>query len=429
MSNIAVGLQRFIDYWDAISMNIWIIDHYSVPIKYYPLARQRNFAKYLIKKGHSVTIFAASSVHNSYVNLIEDNADYREYFDDEIKYVLVKCHSYQKNGLKRIFNMFEFAYKLKRVCDGYSKPDIVIATSMTQLACAQGIRLARKYGCKVIAQITDLWPETIVSYGVASRNNPIVVMLRFLEKWTYKNADKIIFSMEGAYDYIKEQGWDMDIPRGKVYFINNGVDKSDFTYNANEYVLDDEDLKDDSYFKVIYTGSIRKVNNLDKILDVAKNIQKKYIKFIIFGDGDERSRLEKRLIEENIKNVIFKGKVDKKFIPYIVQCADLNYAHNDQSSIFRYGISFNKIFDYFAAGKPIISDFYANYNPIAMEKAGINVQSGDPIKIAYAIEELSQLSDDDYKAYCSNAKAASEKYDFKRLTDYLEEIICDLVNK
>lgn len=56
-------------------MNIWLINHYAVPPKYYPLARPTLFAKNLMAKGHTVTVFAASSVHNSDVNLITDRAE------------------------------------------------------------------------------------------------------------------------------------------------------------------------------------------------------------------------------------------------------------------------------------------------------------------------------------------------------------------
>ena len=59
-------------------MNIWLINHYAVPPKYYPLARPTNFAKHLMRMGHQVTIFAASTLHNSDLNLIRDHKPYRE---------------------------------------------------------------------------------------------------------------------------------------------------------------------------------------------------------------------------------------------------------------------------------------------------------------------------------------------------------------
>ena len=88
-------------------MNIWLINHYAVPPIYYPLARTTNFAKYLMRMGHTVTIFAASSVHNSDVNLITDDRKWREETVDGVHYVYIKCCDYQGNGLKRIYNICE----------------------------------------------------------------------------------------------------------------------------------------------------------------------------------------------------------------------------------------------------------------------------------------------------------------------------------
>lgn len=404
-------------------MNIWLINHYAVPPQYYPLIRQYNFGKYLLRLGHRVTIFAASTVHNSNINLVTDGSLYKEIDVDGIKYVVVNCKGYTGNGLKRIYNMFEFARKLPKVCKNFEKPDVIVSTSMPPMSCAKGVGIARKYGCKAIAEIADLWPESIVAYGVASSHNPAVLALRRLEKWIYTKSDAIIFTMEGAYDYIIKQRWEKAVPYSKVYFINNGVDLEQFEYNKEHYQIKDKDLKDFDIFKVVYTGSIRKVNNLGLLLDSAKLIKNPKIKFLIWGDGDELPILKKRVQVENIKNVVFKGKVEKKFVPYIVSHADLNFAHNEATPLFKYGISFNKLFDYMAAGKPIFCDFHCDYNPAVKEGCGIESVDTSSSAIASKIDYLSKLNEKDYEAYCYNALNAARKYDFKNLTNDLISVI------
>ena len=79
-------------------MNIWLINHYAVPPQHYPLARPTNFAKYLMQMGHTVKVFAASTVHNSDKNLITDGAPYREEVVDGVSYVYIKCRDYQGDG-------------------------------------------------------------------------------------------------------------------------------------------------------------------------------------------------------------------------------------------------------------------------------------------------------------------------------------------
>lgn len=404
-------------------MKIWLINHYAVPPQYYPLARPSLFAKNLIKMGHEVTIIAASTVHNSNKNLIEGKEKVKKETVDGIPYVYIKCSNYEGNGLKRAINILEYAIKLPRVCKTLEKPDAIVATSFDPISCYQGIRLANKYGIAGVAEIADLWPETLISYGLIKETNPFVHVLRIIEKWIYTNAQAVIFTMEGAYDYILERKWEKIIPRDKVFYINNGVDLIEFKKNCKIHVTDDPDLLNHSLFKVVYTGAIRKVNNIGLLLDAAKRIGNRNIKFLIWGDGDELEGLEERKRQENIDNVEFKGRVGKEYIPYITSCADLNIAHNTGASILRFGISFNKIFDYIAAGKPILVDFSCKYNPVIDAKCGTDLQIQTADEIAKEIMNFYNMEELQYKEYCKNAVFAAEKYDFARLTERLLQVI------
>jgi glycosyltransferase involved in cell wall biosynthesis len=408
---------------DLLLMKIWLINHYAVPPQYYPLARPSLFAKNLIKMGHDVTIIAASTVHNSDKNLIDGKEKIKRETVDGIPYVYIKCSDYAGNGLKRVINILEYAFKLPGVCKTLEKPDAIVATSFDPISCYQGIKIANKYGVTGVAEIADLWPETLVEYSGVSRKNPIVLFLKRIEKNIYLKADSIVYTAAGEYDYIVEQGWQQEIPQEKVTYINNGIDLNLFDYNKNTYTISDEDLNNDSIFKVVYTGSIRRVNNLGGILDVAKEIRNPKVRFLIWGDGDELQMLKQRLKDEHITNVVFKGRVEKKYIPYITSNADLNYAHNSASPLFRYGLSFNKIFDYLAAGKPILCDFPSNYNPVIMGNAGIEVDTAAPKDVAHQIEKFVDMDAKCYEDYCEAARKTASEYDFKLLTQKLVDTI------
>ncbi len=407
-------------------MKIWLINHYAVPPQYYPLARPSAFAKNLIKMGHDVTIIAASTVHNSEKNLIEGNERVKKITDDGVPYVLIKCTDYKGNGLKRIKNIYEFANRLPKILDTMDKPNVIMATCFDPLSCYAGIQYAKKHKIKAVAEIADLWPETLVDYKGVSKNNPVVQYLRIIEKSIYTKADKIVFTMEGAYDYIIEQGWEKEIPRDKVVFINNGIDLEQFEYNRDHYHIDDSDLNNPELFKVVYVGSIRTVNNLGLLLDTAKDISNERIRFLIWGTGDELDKLKKRVIDEKIKNVVFKGFVEKKYIAYITTQADLNLIHNNPSVIFKYGISFNKLFDYLASGKPSLTTFPCKYNPAVYEGAGVDVERPTSQEIAKVID---QLSINDLTDYGIRAKEAAKKYDYKALSMRLRDVIDNINNR
>ena len=409
---------------------IWIMNHYAGSMFFDKGGRHYNFAKYLRRAGYEPVIFCANSKHGQQ-ELFFDNKDlWYEHIAEEIvtPFVFVKARTYQGNGKQRVLNMIDFCRNVKKTAKQYAKkhgsPDVIYASSVHPLTLVAGIQLAKYFGVKCICEVRDFWPESIVAYSTRfTRSHPLMRLLYHGEKWIYKKADSLIFTTEGAYDYIVEQGWEKEIPRFKVHYINNGVDLEAFQYNREHFQVDDPDLQDPDIFKVVYTGSIRLVNNLGLLLNAAKQVTDPKVRFLIWGDGDERPMLEQRIRDEGIGNVGFKGKVDKKYIPYIVSKADLNFAHNTPSSLFRFGISFNKIFDYFAAGKPILTDFPCAYNPVIQSNSGVAVENATAAEVARAIEKMAALEEAEYMKFCSNALKAAETYDFKNLTQKLIDII------
>ena len=410
--------------------NIWIMNHYAGSMFFDKGGRHYNFAKYLRRAGYEPVIFCANSKHGQQELFFGNKDLWHEHIAEEIvtPFVFVKARTYQGNGKQRVLNMIDFCRNVKKTAKQYAKkhgsPDVIYASSVHPLTLVAGIQLAKYFGVKCICEVRDFWPESIVAYSTRfTRSHPLMRLLYHGEKWIYKKADSLIFTTEGAYDYIVEQGWEKEIPRFKVHYINNGVDLEAFQYNREHFQVDDPDLQDPDIFKVVYTGSIRLVNNLGLLLNAAKQVTDPKVRFLIWGDGDERPMLEQRIRDEGIGNVGFKGKVDKKYIPYIVSKADLNFAHNTPSSLFRFGISFNKIFDYFAAGKPILTDFPCAYNPVIQSNSGVAVENATAAEVARAIEKMAALEEAEYMKFCSNALKAAETYDFKNLTQKLIDII------
>lgn len=409
--------------------NVWIFNHYAEPPQYETRVRNNMMAKYLMQAGYDVTIFGASTIHNTNINLITDGSPYirREY--DGLKFVHIKAPDYTGNGISRKLNLLLFPFHLWQVTRKLGEKPDVIVNDLDVMAMSFPFWIARHFRVPIITEVRDLWPESLIEYGYLKRNSLLARFLYQVEKRMYLRSDSIVFTMEGAYDYIAEQGWEKDIPRSKVHYINNGVDLELFDYDKEHFRVEDPELDDPEGFKVIYTGSIRRVNNLGLLLDAAKCVKDPRVKFLIWGDGDEREALEQRVRDEKIANVEFKGRVEKKYVPSIVSRANLNFAHNAPSPLFRFGISFNKLFDYLAAGKPVLCDFPCPYNPAVTYGAGIEASDTQPQQIAKAINDLAAASESERQSYCANARRAAEDYDFKRLTDKLMAVIESITEK
>ncbi|MGH4120740.1 glycosyltransferase family 4 protein [Clostridium sp.] len=407
---------------------IWIFNHYGTNQFLEHGGRHINFAKNLIKQGYEPTIFVASSLHNSDINLIQDNTLFSRDSSEKVPFVFVKTDSYTGNGTSRIKNMFQYYFRLFKVTMNFEKPDVIIGSSVHPLACVAAIKMAKKYKCKCVVEIRDLWPESIVVYKGISKKNPIIWLLYKLEKWIYKNADQLIFTMEGGKDYIVGNGWDKehggDIDINKVHHINNGVDLDIFNYNKKKYTLNDVDLDDEHTFKVIYTGSVRLVNNISMLVDTASYMQSNGytgIKILIYGDGDEKEILQKRCSDEKIENIVFKGQVDKKFIPYILSRSDLNLIHVRQTDIMKYGCSLNKLFEYLASGKPILSSLIVGYDLLEKYNCGVTLKNITPQAISSVILKIYNATKEELDDMSNNALEAAKDYDFKKLT---EKLIC-----
>jgi len=284
--------------------------------------------------------------------------------------------------------------------------------------------LAKKFGVKCIGEVRDLWPESIVEYSSRlTKKNPLIKLLYLGEKWIYKKTAAMIFTMEGAYDYIVEQGWEKEIPRENVFHINNGVDLEKFDANREHFVVQDEDLDNPDFFKVVYTGSIRRVNNLGLLLDAAKLIEDPRIRLLIWGSGDELEDLKKRVQDEDIKTVVFKGRVDKKYVPGIVSRSDLNVVHWEMANLLRFGVSYNKLFEYLAAGRPVFSTVRPGYSLIERFCCGADTAGFTPKDFADGIQALAQQTEVEQKEMGNNARQVALRYDFKALTDQLIHII------
>lgn len=412
---------------------IWIFNHYATNQFFDKAGRHYSFAKYLIQAGYQVRIFCASTVHNSENNLIMDGRLYFEDTCDDIPFVFIKTRDYSGNGKQRILNMLGYYRGLLKAAGAFEKPDVIIGSSVHPLACVAAIRLSQKYNCRNIVEIRDLWPESIVALGMMGRNNPIIRMLYKLEKWIYTKANTIIFTMEGGRDYIIEKGWDKahggPVDLSKVYHINNGVDLEVFDYNKAHCVFSDQDLDEPNTFKVVYTGSIRRANGVDLIVRCAEKLLGTKIKFFIYGDGPEQEKMHLYCIENDIDNVFLKGKIAKNEIPSVLSKCDLMLLNYQMDSnlmkVLRFGGSHNKMFEYFASGKPVLANFAEGYCVITKYRSG----KAQPLKSAEAYAEavrwFAGLSPEEYNVYCQNARRAARDHDFKVLTAKLLAVVED----
>ena len=196
-------------------MRVWIINHYAIPPSMGGLVRHYYFSKYLHQMGHEVRIFTASEIHNTNINMIRDGSLYKEETMDGVPYTFLKTRDYTGNGLSRIYNMLEFPLRIQQAVKKFvkngEKPDVIYTSAPTIFAAGSALIAARRLKVPCVVEVRDIWPESIVEYKGMSRKNPIILVLYQLEKWLYKHADRLIFTVLMIF---------FRVPYTTVYLLN-----------------------------------------------------------------------------------------------------------------------------------------------------------------------------------------------------------------
>lgn len=415
-------------------MNIWIMNHYAIEHFYEKGGRHYWIANELKKMGHTPTVFGCNERHNTNQQLYPDKRVWHEeHSESGITFVPINSTPYMGNGISRVKNMVVFAENLKKTAKQYAKlygkPDVIYASSVHPLTVIAGEDLARHFGVPCIGEVRDLWPETLVAYGSVKKNSLLAKILYQGEKYMYKRADAMIFTMEGAPDYIREHRWDKEnggpIDLNRVFHVCNGVDIEQFDNNAKSFQLADEDLDDKDTFCAVYTGAIKRANNVGLLLDTAKYLKDiSNIRILIWGEGNEVEGLRKRIKEENLEKIVkIKGYVEKKYIASICTRADICLMHWERTSVNNYGYDYNKLFDYLASGKVVFSTIQSGHSLLENKHCGIETAGNTPKDFADGIRKIYEMSAEEREEWGKRARKAAFDYDFKNLTKTVEEVI------
>lgn len=405
-------------------LNVWWFSQYaSTPDQQF--TGQFDLAKRLVDGGHRITFFSAGFSHYKFREIRLRSGEHTRVDDCQgVRFVWVRTPSYAKNDWRRALNICSYAWRAYRLAQRLDElPDVIIGTTFHPMASLVACLLASSRKRPFVFEVKDLWPLTVVEFGRLAPKSPVTRALSALERFLAKKASRILTTLPKASEYFARLG----VPSERVVWIPNGLELSRYE-NLEPY-----SGKLHGRCTLLYAGGHVSANALETILLAAKleMEQRSNVHFLFVGGGQDKPRLMALARDWNLQNVEFRDAVPKSELSLLIQQADaLLLSMRNLPGLYRYGMSFNKLCDYTASGRPILFAGAPSHNLVELYNCGIVVPPEDPAALSLAIHRFLVLSTEVRAAMGRNAiRCARENFDMEFLGRRLEEMLLSVANE
>lgn len=263
----------------------------------------------------------------------------------------LKVPGYKKNlSIGRLFSHFVFALRLssylKQLRYQPAKVYCIVPTISSGWVCS---RYCRRNGIPFIADVIDLWPESLV---VLSRRKKLLQFLTFPMKWmaqkVYRSAD---FLYAGSEDYAKHTG--KFNTKTKAVPVYLGTDVARFQKLASSGTI--EVQKPENQRWICFGGMLGNSYDIEIILEGFRQLIErgtKNVKLIFIGDGQERNRI---MLFKEQTNLDIEITGFLKYADYLKYLSYADIAINSFKKGTRVAYSY-KFNDYVSAGIPVVNN-------------------------------------------------------------------------
>ena len=341
--------------------------------------RHFELARRCVADGEDFTIVASRV---SYLTGVKSRD--REELHDGVRVLRVYTASVLHRGFVwRVFGFLTFMaasiWRAVRV----PEVDLVLGTTPPIFQALGAWCVARLRRKPLLLEVRDLWPEFAVDMGVL-KNPLLIAASRRLAKFLYNGAAKVVVNSPAYADHLAELG----VAREKLIVVPNGVDPAMFEPDHDgadwrrRHGLGDERL-------VVYAGALGLANDLETMLRAAERCRGiEGLCFVFVGDGMQRPVLERFAEERGLTNVRFTGACPKREMGQVLAASDICVATLQDIPMFRMPYP-NKVFDYMAAGRPIVLGIDGVIRDVVEQAdCGIFVRPGDDAALAEAVRRL-----------------------------------------
>jgi len=314
-----------------------------------------------------------------------------------VSYEFLKSFEYQGNGLRRLLNMAAFTARIMQksgsLARRYGRPSRIIISSPHPYAYFAGEYLRKRFSAKLIFEVRDLWPLSLVELAGVSPSHPLVRFTDWLERRAYRTADHVVSLLPCTKPHMLERG----LNEKRWHYIPNGILKHDSlssTVNSDAMRIVRQ-WREAGMFVLAYTGALGRPNHVQSLI-AALDIQARRdsnVRAVIVGRGDQKDELISLIENRNIADrVAVFDQIPKLEVICLLNSVDAGFISLRPEPIFRFGISPNKLFDYMLLELPVVFAVTSGNDPVSEAGCGLTADPRNPSDISRAIDILANLS-------------------------------------
>lgn len=289
--------------------------------------------------------------------------------------------------------------------------DIVYVYQLSPILMAiPGIVYKNKHNVKLVLYCLDLWPESVVTFGIR-KNTLIYKMLDKISKKIYNKADKIVVSSKTFKEDIN----------GK----NETEKEIEYLPQYSEKVLHPKKYQKHKEINFVFAGNVGKAQTVETIIMAANELKNiKNIKIHIVGEGSSLQNCKNLTKEFRLNNVIFHGKRDLEEMQSYYDLADAMLV-TLSSDEFASKTLPGKIQACMATGNPIIAAANGETKKIIEEaKCGYCVPAEDSKGLANMMLDFSKKTSNEMNMIGKNSlNYYNENFNKEIIINKLVEIL------
>jgi glycosyltransferase involved in cell wall biosynthesis len=397
---------------------VWIVNQYAGSPRHGMEYRHYYLARALLQRGLHPVVISGSRSHLFRAPPTVSRAFTLDYVDG-LTYWWVRVPPYERAvSVGRVVNMAAFAVALERLpIRRLPRPHAILVSSPSPFPILVAARWARRFGARLVFEVRDIWPLTLQEIGGLSRRHPLIVIMQRLEDYAYRVSDRVVSVLPAAKRHMVSRG----MPPAKFHYLPNGIDLNGPPPRGDAPQAVREAARAGA-FTVGFVGTLGKANAVETLIDAARLLDPDAFSVVVVGHGPERERLMARA--SPVPNVAVVAPVPKERVASVIRLFDACYVGYRRSPLYRFGVSPNKLYDYMAAGRPVLFAAEAANQPVQEADCGQTVPPEDPAALADAIRSLAARSPAERARLGANARAYVERHhSYDRLACELADIL------